>query len=110
VVQLDLDQPSGQQFRGREWCRVQNPHPDLPRLIRQLLDNGPQGHRRVGQVGHQILGCHRGASFDVGLLRLRAGVRRTILPGPGPDQQVPHGVRVTGHVRQDVRPSPARQQ
>jgi hypothetical protein len=110
VVQLDLDQPPGQQFRGRERRRVQHSHLDLPGLIGQLLDHRPQGHRRVSQVGGQVFGCHGGASFDVGFPRVRAGVRRPVLPGPGADQQVPHGVGVAGHVRQDVRPGPPRQQ
>jgi len=110
VVQLDLDQPPGQQFRGRDRHRVQHLHPDLPGQIGQLLDDGPQGHGRVSQVGRQVLGSHRGASFDVGFPRLRAGVSRPVLPGPGADQQVPHGVGATGHVRQHMRPGPPRQQ
>jgi hypothetical protein len=109
VVQLDLDQPPGQQPGGRERHRVQHPDLDQPGLIGQLADHGPQGHRRVRQVSGQVRGSHGGASFDVGFPCLGAGVRLPALPGPGADQQVPHGVGVAGHVRQDMRPGPPRQ-
>jgi hypothetical protein len=106
VVQLDLDQPPGQQPSGRERHRVQHPDLDLPGLVGQLLDHGPQGHRRVRQVSGQVRGSHGGAALDVGFPGLGAGVGRPVLPGAGADQQVPHGVGVAGHVRQDMRPGP----
>jgi hypothetical protein len=96
VVQLGLDQPPGQQFDSRERRRVQHPYPDLPGLIGQFPGHCPQGHRRVGQVGYQILGADSSASLDVGFPRLRAGVSRPVLPGAGAGQQVPHSVGVAG--------------
>lgn len=110
MVQLNLDQPPGEQFGGREWRRVQHPYPDLPGVAGQLPGNCPQGHRRVGQVSYQIFGRHSGASLDVGFPRLHAGVSGSVLSGPGSDQQVPHGVGASGHVRQDMRPGPLGQQ
>jgi hypothetical protein len=110
VVQLDFHQPPGQQSGGWEWRGVQHPHRDLPGLIGQSPGDRAQGHGGVGQVNDQILGSHGGALLDVGVACVRAGVGRPVLPGPGADQQIPHRVGVAGHVRQDMRPGPPRQQ
>ncbi len=110
MMQLHFDQPPGQQLSGREGGRVQDPHRDLPPLIGQLPGDGAQGHRRVGQVGHELLCPPARAVLDVGLPRLGADVRGTLLPGPHADQQVPHRVGLPGQVREDMRPRPSRQQ
>jgi hypothetical protein len=110
VVQLDLGQPAGQQLGGGERRRVQDLDLDVPGLVRQLPGDCPQCHRRVGQVGHEVTRPHGGALPDAGVPGLRAGVRGAGLPRPGADQQVPHGVGVAGHVRENVRPGPPRQQ
>ena len=109
-MQLDLDQPPGQQPGGGERLGVEHLHLDQPRLIRQLPGDGPQGHRGIGQVAHEVGRAHGGAPLDVGLPVVHAGVRGRHLPGPGAGQHVPHGVGVAGQVREHVRPGPPRQQ
>jgi len=110
MMQFNFDQPPGQQLSGGEGYRVQNPHRDLPRVIGQLPDDGPKGHRRVGHVGHELLRSHACALLDAGLPRLRADVGGTVLPGAHADQQVPHRVGAAGQVREDMRPRPPWQQ
>jgi len=109
VMQLDFDQPPGQQFGGGEaGSGVQHAHRDLPSVAGELPGHGAQRHGRVGQVGRQLPGRPARISLDAGLPRLGAGVAGTILAGPHADQDVPHRVGVPGHVRQDVRPRPPR--
>ena len=110
MMQLHFDQPPGQQLSGREGSRVQDPHRDLPPLIGQLPGDGAQSHRRVGQVGRELLGLHARAVLDVGLPRFGTDVGGAILPGPHADQQIPHRVGPAGQVREDMRPRPSRQQ
>jgi hypothetical protein len=110
MMQLDLNQPAGQELGGRKRRRVQDPHRKLPGVIGQLLDDRAKGHRRAGQVEHEILRPQGRAVLDVGFPCLCADIGGAFLPELRPDQQVTHRVGAAGQVRQDVRPRPARQQ
>ena len=110
MVQFDLDEPAGQELGGREGGRVQDPDPVLPVFLGQLPGDGTEGHGRAGQVGHEVLGLQGRAFLDAGDAGLRAGIGGAVLAGPGTDQQVAHRVGAAGHVAQNVRAGPVRQQ
>ena len=110
MMQLDLDQPQGQQPGGRERSRIPEPHRELPGVIGQLPADGAQGHRRGGQVGREFLRAEACGVLDGGRPLLLAGVGGAVLAGPCPDQQVAHRVGAPGQVREDVSPRPAWQQ
>ena len=66
VVQFDLDQPPGQQLGRREAGRVQDADGERPGLLGELPGHGTEGHGRVGQGGHEILGRRLRALLDAG--------------------------------------------
>jgi hypothetical protein len=109
VVQLDLDQPAGQQLAGRERVQARDPQLHSPGGVGQLPGDRAQGHRGVGHVGRQVFRTSAAAALDVGRPGLAARVPGPVLPRAGPDQQVAHGVGAAGQVREHVPPAPARQ-
>ena len=110
MMQLDLDQPPGQQPGGRERGRVEHLYRELPGLVGQPPGDVAEGHRRVGQVGYEFLGRLGGAPLDVIVPGVLAVIGGALLPGPGADQHIAHRVSVPGQVGQDMGPRPARQQ
>jgi len=111
MMQLDLHQPPGQQLGGgKDGTLVQHAHRNLPPLVGQLPGHGAQRHRGVGQVGREFPGRLARALLDAVLPRPGARVGGTVLSGPHAGQYVPHAVGVLCHMRENMRPGPARQQ
>jgi hypothetical protein len=109
VVQLHLDQPPDQELGRGEGGQAGYPHRGLPPIAWQPAGDGPQRHRRAGQVRRELLGPLALGMAEAGRVRLGTGAR-TVLAVPHPGQQVPHRVGAQGYMREDTGPRPSRQQ
>ncbi len=106
MMEFNLDQPPDRHLGRRERLGRLDLQPERPGLIGQLPDHGAQGHRRGGQVGHEVVGRLRRGD----LAFPDAGADGTLLPSPGASQQAAHRIGPAGQVSQDVGSGPARQQ
>ena len=97
MMQLDLDQPPGQQPGGRERSRIPEAHREPPGVIGQLAADNAQGHRRGGHVGREFLRAQAGGVLDGGRPLLLAGVGGVALAGLVIEETIRHVQRRTAY-------------